>query len=259
MTRKANRLSVAVASVITSSFLLSSPTYAEKSHFQIQGFLGASWLSMTDDVDLVLSPIERDTLHPNNNAAAFLYGGGLGYVFPICTTYKRGWSFFPAITAAANFYGFEESIKGDVWQFGLPELNNYDFNMKIQSYRAMFDVTLDLVKYNSIKWFILGGVGASWNKVTYKDFADDGIPYESHVYLKSHQNNNFTWQLGTGLSYIFNDEVQVRLSYLYTDFGELRTSDQLNTPYSVIDPLIEPASFNFHTNSFVAALVYSFK
>ena len=110
---------------------------------------------------LVVSPYESDTNQINKISTNGAWKVGVGYYLFENTLQHQ--HYLNHLLVEANVYQTFTTLNGSVWQFGLPEFNNYNFKTPVTSTRLMFDVKPTLFSYYRVSPYAILGVGATWN------------------------------------------------------------------------------------------------
>lgn len=126
------------------------------------------------------------------------------------------------------FYGLSSTISGRVQQFSLPEYENYDFDYDAQTQALLGTLKVNIYQYQQLSPFIVGGVGAAWNK--FSDYSEDaltGITPRVSPDFSDHTHADFSFLVGAGLDYFCSEDFTLSLEYNYLDTGEIKsgTSD----------------------------------
>jgi opacity protein-like surface antigen len=196
---------------------------------------------------------ERDTLVKNSNSGQGFTGGfGLSYDILNAADYN---SIINQVSLGLDFYFFNTNIKGDVLQFGDPELNNLTYEYGLNTIRFMFDGQLDFHPIHQVVPFILAGIGPSSIKAKYYDVPR---PSEQHddggVTLPTSTRCSLAYSVGAGFKVPLSKKIQISLSYLYTDIGTGQTG---SIPVLYHLGRIEPISIKLRTQSGLIGLTYT--
>ncbi len=126
--------------------------------FEISAAGGADWYSVPD-TSLIISPFETDS----NNVAQITTNGawkvGMGYYFFEDQLKQR--DYLNHLLFEVNVYQTFTTLHGDVWQYELPQFNNYNFNAPITSTRLMLDAKPTLFTWKRVAPYMILGVGAT--------------------------------------------------------------------------------------------------
>jgi opacity protein-like surface antigen len=201
---------------------------------EISGAGGANWIN-SDDTHLDVTAYERDSLHVSSTTVDGAWKAGIGYYL-----------FRNHLLMELNVYGVSNTVKGDVWQFENPQFNNYTFEAPISSTRLMWDVKPNLITWNKLTPYLILGIGATWNTVSYQEQADAGISASSAQNLGDNTQVQLAWDVGAGLSYALTDHLNVTAEYVYAFLGEA-------TPETGATLLSAP-NFNYQIQSLLFGL-----
>lgn len=204
---------------------LASAQETLEGYFQLRGGLGAGWLS-SEEATLGVSGYENDKLEESNELG-LVATLGAGRVF-LLSDEDEDWRWFPALVASLDgAYQFETTLSGDAVMYGDPDYDNYQYHADIENLNLMFNLTLAIAEYQRWTTFVIGGIGTAWTWVEYSDKEKSDIPIDSRIELESETNTTFAWQGGVGIGYEIMPELDVTLTYLYSDFGNVLTSSDL--------------------------------
>jgi len=239
---------------ISSSLLLLASLTAQASyidnilaHVELSGAGGMNWLN-SEDTHLVISSTETDLNKLSGTTTKGTWKLGIGY--ELFEEQLRQRSYFNRLLLELNVYQASNTIEGNVWQYELPQFNNYTFDAPIPSTRLMLDVKPSLITWNRLSPYLILGVGASWNKVSYDETALAGIDPSSALSLSEHTQTQLAWDLGVGLNIQIVEDVSLTAEYIYGFLGEGSPDNNSGkTPY-----LSEPPSFSYQIQSLLIGL-----
>lgn len=247
-----------------SSFLLllvlSNTAFAlsQANHFELVGALGAANLRAGNG-QLGVTSSETDTLSQTNknNWNTFATQLGLGYIYYFHQSEKtpKNVQWFPAIEPELNLYylSSNSNIEGQVFRFGNPAFNDFNYKIPVHSTRLMLDAVLTVVKKRSNSLYVKAGIGNAWNRVAYNDSENNnGICPEQNINLAASTNSNFAWELGIGVIHDFNDRIGLSLEYLYTHFGTVNASGGYTGPITAA--IISAPRFNLESQTALLGL-----
>ena len=150
-------------------------------------------------------------------------------------------NWFPYLKPAVNLRYFEQDLTGQVYQFQDPEFYNYNYDISVSSTRLMLDLVLTLFKYHRFSSYVLGGCGESWNQINYSDQAVPGVSGGT-LNLSNKNNYKFISEVGGGISYDMNKQLNFSLEYLYSNLrtNETSATGTLNGSPVAITPIKVP-------------------
>lgn len=209
---------------------------------------------------LGISATESDLVSQQNNSYHSYMGHvGIGYHYYLGEPDRFSTKFiwFPSIEPIVNLYYHDLKPKGNVYLFNNPGLGTSTFDMPIHTTSLMIDLLLNIFTVNHFSYFILGGVGEGWSKISYHDAPDStGALTRPRLDLKSRSQSNAMYEWGTGISYAFNPRIKVAFEYLYTHIGNIRTSG--NGTLGGVPVAVDPAGFSLRTQMFALDLYATF-
>ncbi|MDR3477659.1 MAG: outer membrane beta-barrel protein [Gammaproteobacteria bacterium] len=227
-------------------------------HFEVIGGLGIAKLNAGNG-ELGVTSSETDKLVQTNSSSWNTFGAqlGAGYVYYMrgAQQYADHVQYFPSIEPELNLYYLSSnSIKGNVWRFNNSNFNQLTYDIPLHSTRLMLDAALTLASYKRFSVYAIGGIGNAWNRTSYSDVDGANTPCpDQRLSLGSHNNSNFAWEAGAGLTFAFNNRINLSAEYLYTNLGRIKTSGSGNSGL-ITAPVISPAHFNLKTQTALLAL-----
>lgn len=209
---------------------------------------GANWYNVSN-TSLVISPFETDSTRVNSISTNGAWKAGVGYYLLEDTLSQR--AYLNHLLLEANVYQTYTTLSGNVWQFQLPEFNNYSFRAPITSTRLMLDVKPSLFTWSRVSPYAILGVGATWNSVSYHETikAPDVSP-DSALSLSNNTTRQVAWDVGAGLSVSITDYLSATAEYIYTFLGH---GSPANRPGNNIRLAAAP-SFSLQTQSLLFGL-----
>lgn len=197
-----------------------APTITNSPELSIAG--GVNWLH-ANDTNFTISPYETDKALVHNTSTSSAWKIGVGYHF--FNEQLQGRSFFNSFLVELNAYRNAGTIKGNVWQFKLPQFNNYSFKSSVTSYRLMLDAKPGLFTWGSVTPYPILGLGVAFNNSSYKEkiTAADIAP-GSNLILDNNLSGNFSYDLGAGARAKISPHVALTLEYLYSYLGHATAS-----------------------------------
>lgn len=88
--------------------------------------------------------------------------------------------------------------------------------IEVKNQSAMFNAYYDINTGSKLTPYIGGGIGIAHLKGSIK--VDN--------FKESKSKNNFSWQVGAGVSYALTDNVSIDAGYRYTDAGDVKSKDE---------------------------------
>jgi opacity protein-like surface antigen len=217
-------------------------------HFEFSAAVGPNW-AHSSSTDLVVSPFETDSVILNNISNHAIWKLGVGYHLFADRLQKR--TFFNDLLIELNLYQSSETLNGNVWQYQLPQFNNFSFSSPITSTRIMLDVKPTLISLKHVSLYPILGFGNSWNNVPYNETVTSAdVPADSNYLLNTSTNSNFAYDLGVGIRGELTEHLGVTLEYLYTNLGNMSSTEVSKNA----DPIITAPTFKIFNQSFLIGL-----
>lgn len=203
--------------------LLSYPAFATASsvpkNIEISVAAGPNW-THANNTNLVVSPYETDSVRTNSVSNSALWKVGIGY-HPFEKKLKKR-QFINDLLLELNLYRSTATVRGNVWQYQLPQFNNYSFRAPLTSTRLMLDVKPSLFKWHKISLYPILGIGVGMNDMSYHESVTGiGVDPNSAESLSRKTNTNFVYDLGVGVRVMLTTHLIASLEYLYTDLGKV--------------------------------------
>lgn len=162
------------------------------------------------------------------------------------------------VSIGPEFFYFNAKSSGEVWQFGLPEMNNLTYSMPVQSVRLLGtnEITFQPITPKTYPFFEWG-LGFAANQASYQEHPRPTY-LASGISLGARTQYSFSYTVGGGLKMDITpftklqNELQLTLRYLYANLGSAAVSNQSNSLVT------SPISVNLYTQTWVAGLTYLF-
>ena len=124
------KLLCSMAMLLVSYSLQASPA----GNYQVSAYLGGTTSTIkVGDLSLIG---ETEQLNPQgSNQSNFTWGFGAAYRFLPPQVLRN--NLLHELSLGLEFYAFKTTQSGDVWQYQLPEMNNFTYQLPIQSYRLL--------------------------------------------------------------------------------------------------------------------------
>ncbi|WP_058513497.1 outer membrane protein [Legionella santicrucis] len=186
-------------------------------NLQISAAGGVNWYNVPN-TDLVISSFETDRIQVNHISTDGAWKIGVGYYLLEDTLSQR--PYLNHLLFEVNVYQTFTTLNGSVWQFELPEFNNYSFRAPVTSTRLMFDFKPNLFTWDRVSPYAILGVGATWNTVSYNETATGaGINQDSALSLSNNTTTQVAWDTGAGLRVALTNYLSATAEYIYTFLG----------------------------------------
>lgn len=117
-------------------------------------------------------------------------------------------------------------IKGNVYQYSMPDFENYDYQMRYSADLLTLNGKVDLFEYRHILPYLAAGVGVLYNHVTnYKEYPLENVtPRYSPAYA-GNTDPNLAVVAGVGVDIKFTKNVWGTLGYEYIAQGSFVSGD----------------------------------
>lgn len=233
-------LNLAPTSTPTPVFSLSAPS----TNFEISiagGFLHGH----THSTHLVVSPYETDSVIVGQVAGSTLWKFGIGY--SLFAEQLKNRAFLTNLLMELNFYrSTQGAASGVVWQYQLPQFENYSFRAPIKSTRLMLEIKPSLFFWHGLSPYPILGVGVTRNTISFNEkvISANADP-NNNLILGSHSSMHFAYDLGMGVRVDMGTHVAASLEYLYTNLGHV-TSSAVSANGA---PVMSPPRFGLSTRA----------
>jgi opacity protein-like surface antigen len=203
-----------------------------------------------------VSQYERDTSDPTHIATTAVYRLGFGYY--IFQNWFTPDSFFNSLLAELNLYHSNMNIKGNVYQSGQLDLQNYTFHAPFSSTSLMLDFKPGFLTYGNFSPYAILGLGVGWNQIYYREaVASPDVPADSFISLTSRTKQDFTYDLGLGVRYPFTKNISGSLEYIYNHLGNATPNSTSGSSASRTNIQIPP-TFTLYNQSIFFNVIYNF-
>lgn len=215
--------------------------------FELSAALGGSWYH-ADNTTMQITVDERDANKVSSSTSNLLYSAGIGrHVFNDALKARNT---LTGLLIQANYYYGVTTVKGNVWGYESPNVNNYTFRAPMSSSRLMLDFKPELFVYRGFTPYAIIGAGASWNKMSYSENANSDVDPASAVTLQDHSSVTVAYDLGAGISTNILDNASIALEYMYTALGDISPSINSRTQ----QPIVGAPSFSIAGQSVMLRL-----
>lgn len=225
------------------------------SHYQLNAYLGGTTSVISSDTINLIG--ETDRLSPQGNSAhtQLTWGFGAAYRAEPPPAFQP---FIKEISLGPEFFYFNTQQWGDVWQYQLPEMNNFTYQLSLKSSRvlAASEITLHPITPKAFP-FLAWGLGVANNQTAFDETARPTYDSTSLTILPHHESH-FAYSLGGGLKLDLSDwgatakGMQCSFRYLYVNLGHVHTGAGASTA------LAAPLDVGLYTHTWVAGLSYLF-
>lgn len=158
---------------------------------------------------------------------------------------------FKKISIGPAFYYQKATFTGEVWELNSAEFFNYTYNLGSDNYNLLLEGDFDLPAFaNHITPFLSAGLGLSFSRISYNDYAQWGIPVDSEFHLAPYTNEKFIYTLGGGFEVPLSQSLSAQLRYLYTHMGTGHSSTLTK------NNLAMPISLALNSQTFLVGLCF---
>lgn len=236
--------------------LLSCQAFATASailkNIEISLAAGPSW-SHANNTTLTISPFETDSVRISQVTNATLWKVGVGFHALEKTLKNR--QFINDLLLELNLYRSSETVRGNVWQYQLPQFDNYRFRTPVTSTRLMIDAKPGLFTWHQISPYPILGIGLGINKISYQESVIGiGVAPNSVHSLSNKSNSNFVYDLGVGARLTLTSNISASLEYLYTNLGKMSPSGTSTNNVA----LTSAPTFTIYNQTALVGLIWKF-
>jgi Outer membrane protein beta-barrel domain len=122
----------------------------------------------------------------------------------------------------SGYWDSQMTVKGDVWQFTLPEFDDLGYTYRIHHARVMaatkFLTTLS--QYASVHPYVSGELGAAFNQASGYQETPLEIGAIPTPPFSNHSQTSLAWGVGAGIDYNLNQQIRLGLGYQFADLGK---------------------------------------
>lgn len=161
----------------------------------------------------LLPPFQNHYTKGNASRAVVDAGGFIGVEW----AWSEKWS---AQLGASGYWDSSMTLKGDVWQFALPEFDDLSYTYHINHARVMASAKLLTTMIQpSLHPYVSGEIGAAFNQASgYRETPLEvgAIPTPP---FNNHSQTSFAWGVGVGVDYTLNQQIRLGVGYQFADLG----------------------------------------
>lgn len=185
--------------------------------------VGPQWMGTQTNRSIIISPYETDSVQVLNSSTTALWNIGIAnHAFIQSETPRQ---YFNRLGVEVNVYATSGLMRGDVWQYQLPQFNNYTFRAPYQSTRFMLDFKPNLFDHPYASLFGILGIGVALNNLAYyEQITGAGITPNSNLWIPRRLRTNLGYDVGLGLNKKASERFDIFLEYLYAYLGKTTTS-----------------------------------
>lgn len=208
---------------------LSFSSYAHDLSHQLELMLGVNHsYHNTEQIYVGRTTEQVDSLHETGNGNDAVGGAGYGYnILPWFVAYQNkdmSDSLLQHVWVGLDWIFMNTVETGDVYASQNPDFNDFRFRLTQDTMRLMINTEIDFISlWKSIHPFVQASVGAARIASSYDDDPVPGI-FGGGLTVSEHVNYNLAYSLGAGFKVSVKPNLQIGASYLFTDFGYVKTS-----------------------------------
>lgn len=196
----------------------------------VGGGLANSSLSSHDSVfngAIVPAPSNQDLYSIKNPHATPTLQLIAGYQW-----HQQHTAFIPYASLSLQYsHYFNNEIKGDVYQYSLPDFLNYNYDLSYEADNFLFVGKLDLYQFKCLLPYVSFGFGFILNHLN--DYTENPTVSVTPRISPAYQGQtvaNSAFNIGLGFDYIITDEIWVTVGYEHIiQQGGLKTKNGLST------------------------------
>lgn len=162
----------------------------------------------------VLPPFSNHYAKNSSYQSSGLLGLGLGV--EQSATEQLSWQL-----GLSGYFNTEVDSTGHVWQFTLPEFDNFIYNYRIQSKRLMVTGKLLGTVKQTIHPYLSGELGAGFNRAN--NYRETSLIIEAAPMLpfSDHTKTSLAWGIGLGVDVDLNTSLRLGLGYQFANLGKI--------------------------------------
>lgn len=160
-----------------------------------------------------------DRYHNNHTNGEFTFSVSGGYQWLKETVW------FPAYSLGARYvYTRPASTHGTVFQFNLPQFDNYRYQYKIQRQNLLGVGKINLYRYHQVMPYLTAGLGLSGNRLTrFVEYPRQGIEPRTMPGFQNKTLHQFSYILGAGVDYVITHRLWTGVEYNFGNYGHAKT------------------------------------
>ncbi|WED42725.1 outer membrane protein [Legionella cardiaca] len=139
--------------------------------------------------------------------------------------------FLPFYSLGASYtYAFPMKVNGTIFQYSLPEFENYQYHYEIHRQTLLGIIKAELYRYHNLMPFLLVGLGVSANHIDkYQETPLSGITPRFSPEFQDETTTHFSYALGAGLDYIALNNLWLSLGYNFGYYGPAQTDSGISS------------------------------
>ncbi len=135
--------------------------------------------------------------------------------------WQRDALFAPAYSVGLRYqYFFQQTIKGNILQYSLPEFNNYSFQWQMNANLLSLYSKVELLKKGLFIPYVDGGIGVSFLEASnYQENAFSGETARISPNFGSQTSSQFAFNVGAGVDIQLSPQALFSIGYDFQSFG----------------------------------------
>lgn len=246
--------------ILLFSLVLPSSVFAAYNNNEFGLMLGYNYsFHNTSHLHIGTGNTEVDTLHETGGNQDIIWG--LSYarnILPWFVAYHDkdlSHSFLQRVWVGVDLLFMDTTQKGNEYESHDPDLDFFDYELEEKTIRLMFNTEIDFNSYwDNVFPFLQASVGAARVAVGFEDEVKPGMGFTGgNIKLSQKFNYNLVYSLGGGFKFLPKPDLQIGVSYLYTDFGVVKSKTESS---SVV--LFQPIRDHLYTSSVLLNITHLF-
>jgi len=192
-------------------------------HWLVMAGIGAGdYYDGTKGSRYSLSTTEIDSLEQKSQQHSLYFLFSAAYLFHIASPWFSGLSLGPVV------YYQPGQFKGEVYQFELPNLNNFKYTYRVKPINVYLEANLFFAPlfHQHVKPFILIGGGTSFARLNYEEHTTPSSPPTGTLSSRSTWDKHSAYEYGAGLLAHFNKHWFATLRYVHQQVGHVGVRGQ---------------------------------
>lgn len=187
----------------------------------LAGNTGVSYLDVNNQYLVANGDGWPDDWYRNKHVAS---NGLLSLQFGYMWQQASNW--FPNTSLSLNYsYFFPSAAKGRIWQYSLPQFENYNYQFKIDRQALLAYGKSNFWRYHRWMPYVAAGIGGAFNHfLGYRELPVDAtvMPRISPAFGES-RNTQLSYVLGAGLDLALMDCLWLGVGYQYGYYGHIQS------------------------------------
>jgi opacity protein-like surface antigen len=189
-------------------------------------------LNSPEPTRINISNYETDQLVQTKSPTNLSYY--IGVRTPGASTPKIPW--LKSLTLGLSNYYTTLQTNGSVYQYQVPLLNNYTYNMDLSVDDLLLELKFDFHSFYRVTPFLVFGTGIGFGTLSYNETANPGVPGGQNE-LGTHNQTLWAFDIGAGGTYALTEKLGLTLQYLYITHADKLQSNLCQTTSCLVEPL----------------------